>query len=199
MAISTYAELKTAVAAWLDRTDLTSVLADLVALAESDIRTDLRCRAMEQYTTGTLTGATLAHPTRYLEARSLTVDGKPFGYVTPEIYQAASDANSQRRIFTSIGETLYVLNGTSGDAYSLIYFQAFEAFDADADTNWLLTNHPNVYLFAACKQGGLYEGDDGKVAKFSELYQDALGRLASRERQSASSGGRMAIQSGVTE
>lgn len=199
MAISTYAELKTSVAAWLDRTDLTAVLGDLVTLGAADIRSDLRCRAMEQYTIGTLAGATLAHPEGYLEARSLTVGGKPYSYKTPELYLAAVDANSQQRVFTSIGQTLHILNGADGDAYSLIWFKAFDDFSGDDDTNWLLTNYPNVYLWSACMQGGLYEGDDAKVAKFTGLYQDALGRLASRERQSAVSGGRMAIMSGVTE
>jgi hypothetical protein len=199
MAISTYAELQTAVAGWLDRNDLTSKLPDFVRLAEVDIRTDLRCQAMEQYTSGTLAGATLAHPTSYLEARALTVGGKNYVYATPEVFAAAADANSQQRLFTSIGQTFYVLNGTNGDAYTLIYYAAFESFSTDGDTNWLLTNYPNVYLWGACRQGGIYLEDDAKIGKFTTLYQDALGRLSSRERQSAVSGGPLSMRTTVTE
>lgn len=199
MAISTYADLKAAVASWLDRTDLTATIPDFVTFAETDIRADLRCRAMEQYTIGTLSGATLDHPDGYLEGRALTVGGKGYEYVTPERFAAASDANSSLRCFTSIGQTLYILNAEDGDDYSLIYFKAFDAFSADDDTNWLLTNYPNVYLFAACKHAGTYLDDDAKVNKYTTLYQDALGRIAAREKQSASSGGRMTMAAGVCE
>jgi hypothetical protein len=199
MAISTYSELQTAVAGWLDRTDLTTKLPDFVSLAEVDIRTDLRCQAMEQYTSGTLTGETLAHPTRYLEARRLTVGGVNYRYVTPEVYAAAVDANSTQTLFTAIGQTFYILGGTNGDAYTLIYYAAFEPFSADGDTNWLLTNYPNVYLWGACRQGGVYLEDDAKIGKFTNLYQDALGRLTARERQSAISGGPLSMRTTVTE
>lgn len=199
MAINTYATLKTAMASWLDRTDLTAQLDDFVALGEVDIRNDVRIQAMEQYTIGTLTGETLAHPTRYLEARRLTVGGVNFRYVTPEVYAAAVEAGSTQAIFTAIGQSFYILGGTSGDAYTLIYYAAFAPMTADGDTNWLLTNYPNVYLFGACRQAGIFLEDDAKINKYTTLYQDAVGRLVSRERQSAVSGSALVMRSGTTE
>ncbi len=47
MAISTYAELKTGIANWLDRTDLTDKIPDFIALAESRHRRDFKIRRME--------------------------------------------------------------------------------------------------------------------------------------------------------
>lgn len=199
MAINTYATLKTAMASWLDRTDLTSSLSDFVSLAEVDIRNDVRIQAMEQYASGTLSGATLPHPTRYLEARALTVGGKNYIYATPEVFAAKSDAGASDRIFTAIGQTFYVLNASSGDAYTLIYYAAFASMSADDDTNWLLTNYPNVYLFGACRQAGIYLEDDAKISKYTALYQDAVGRLVSRERQSAVSGSALVMRSATSE
>ncbi len=199
MALNTYATLKTAMASWLDRTDLTSQLSDFVTLAEVDIRTDVRVQAMEQYTSGTLSGDTLAHPTRYLEARRLTIGGVNYRYVTPEVYAAAVEAGSTQAIYTAIGQTFYILGAESGDAYTLIYYAAFESMSADDDTNWLLTNYPNVYLFAACKQAGIYLSDDAKVNKYTALYQDAVGRLVSREKASAISGSALVMRSATSE
>ncbi len=199
MAISNFGELKAAIPSWVDRSDLSAVMADFVALAEADIRTDLRCPAMEQYTSGTLTGATLAWPTRFLEARALTVAGRNYYFQPPEVFAAASDAGSTQRLFTSIGETFYVLGGTNGAAYTLIYYQAFAPFSADSDTNWLIVNHPNVYLWASCRQVGIYLSDDAMVSKFSALYQDALGRVASRQKQAAYSGSPLAIRTAISE
>ena len=47
MAISNYTELKTAVANWLDRDDLTDRIPEFIALAESRFNRLLRIRAME--------------------------------------------------------------------------------------------------------------------------------------------------------
>lgn len=199
MALNTYATLQTAMAAWLDRTDLTAYLPDFVALGEVDIRNDVRVQALEQYTIGSLTGETLDHPTRYLEARLLTVGGVVYRYVTPEVYAAATEAGSSQAIFTAIGQAFYILGAESGDAYTLIYYAAFAPMTADSDTNWLLTNYPNVYLFAACKQAGVFLEDDAKINKFSALYQDAVGRLVSRERQSAVSGSALVMRSATAE
>lgn len=185
--LTDYTGLKAAIATWLDRTDLTTQLDDFIALAESDIRTDVRVPAMEQYTTGTLTGETLAQPDRFVEARLLRVGGNRYTYNTPDEYLTKKDGSSTERVFTSIGQNLYILNGASGDAYTLIYYQAFEALSTTSE-NWLLTNCPGAYLWASCRYGGLFIEDDAKTGKFTGQYQDAIGRLVSRERNAAVAG-----------
>ena len=47
MAISNYGELKTSVANWLDRDDLTERIPEFIALCESMIIRSLRIRGME--------------------------------------------------------------------------------------------------------------------------------------------------------
>jgi hypothetical protein len=47
VSISNYDELKTAVANWLERSDLTSRIPEFIAFGEDRIGTDLRIRAME--------------------------------------------------------------------------------------------------------------------------------------------------------
>ena len=197
MALDTFAGLKASIASWLKRTDLAAYIPDFVALAESDLRKDVRIQAMEQLESGTLTGETLAHPTRYIEARRLTVGGVNYRYVTPEVYAAAVDADSTQLLFTTIGQSFYILNGASGDAYTLIYYQAFAPLSADADTNWLLTNHPGVYLWSACNYAAVYTQDPSQG--FLAQYQDAVGRLLMAEKRSAVSGGPLVIRTTTTE
>ena len=189
MSISTYAELKTAVASWLNRTDLTSVIPDFITLAETDIRQDVRVQAMEQLATGTLTGETLAHPTRFLEARRLVVASEVYDYVTPTKYDELTDS----AVFTSIGQTFYILGGLDGDAYSLIYYQAFAALSADSDTNWLLTNAPDVYLSAACRHGASYLKDAADEQRFGQRYAGAVARLNQQQAKS-SFGGQLMVR-----
>jgi hypothetical protein len=197
MALDTYAGLKASIASWLQRTDLTARIPDFVALAESDLRKDIRVQAMEQLETGTLTGETLAHPTRYIEARRLTIDGDNYRYVPPEVYAAAVDADSTQLLFTSIGQSFYILNGASGDAYTLVYYQAFAALSDDADTNWLLTNHPGVYLWASCAYAAAFTQDPSQG--FMAQYQDAAGRLMAADKRSSVSGSPLVIRTTTTE
>ena len=62
MALSTYAELKTSVADWLNRSDLTAAIADFVTLAESQIERVLRNRNMLTRGTGNITAEYNALP-----------------------------------------------------------------------------------------------------------------------------------------
>lgn len=193
MSLSTYADLKSAIATWVNRTDLTSVIPDFVRLTESDIRNDVRVQAMEQFSSGTLTGETLAHPARFLFARRLVVGSLPYTYVTSERYQDLSYARATDLVFTSIGQSLYILNGKSGDDYSLIYTQAFAALSADSDTNWLLTNAPDVYLYGACKHAATYLASQADEVRFTALYNSAISRV-NRQEQRAAFGGPLMVR-----
>ncbi len=68
MALSTYAELKTGIANWLNRTDLTDEIADdFIKLTEADFNAKLRIRAMEQIDTITIDSETETVPTGLLQ------------------------------------------------------------------------------------------------------------------------------------
>jgi hypothetical protein len=194
MAISTYAELKTAIAAWAVRTDLTSRLGDFVTLAEGEIRRDVRCTAMETLASGTLTGETLAMPTGFIWANRLKVGDYVQKYVTPAVYADLDEADETAARFTIIGQSLYILNGASGDSYSLIYLKSFTAFSADADTNWLLTNHPGVYLWAGCKQLAIAIRDRNEEQLCDGRYRAAVAAVNRNEWMAGASGSTLAVR-----
>lgn len=188
MALSTYGELKTSVADWLARTDLTTQIVDFVALAEADIRRDVRTQAMEQLASSTLTGETLAFPTRFLEAKRLVVGGYTQDYVTPDQYADITKAERTDEVYTIIGENFYINDGASGDTYTLIYWQSYAAFSSASDTNGLLTTHPEVYLYGALKHANIFLADDNAVAKYAAAYKAAVDRANARARHQATAG-----------
>lgn len=175
MAIGNFGQLKTAISTWLHRSDLSSVAGDFVALAESAIRQDVRCRAMEQTATGTLTTTNLALPTRFAEARRVLLNNNPCKYVTPEDFQPRRE---QRTNLYTIECQNFRFQSGGGD-YQIDYYQWFAPFADDGDTNWLLTNHPDIYLFAA-----LAEAEDylkGDRTRWVPRYAQALQRLKAAE------------------
>lgn len=176
MAISTYAELKTAVANYLHRNDLTTVIPDFIALCEANIRRDLRVRAMEQTATGTLTTSTLAIPTGFLEARRVLLNGIEQDVCTPMHFTQVSDDITAQ--YTIVGTNFVFQSSTA--TYSIDYYKAFDSFSNDSDTNWLLTNHPDVYLFGSLSEAALYAQAD--PAMWMSKYRFGIDRVRTTER-----------------
>ena len=73
MALATYTDLQASVASWLHRTDLTTVIVDLIALAESRIARDLRLRKQITAVDLVTVAATqaVALPADYLEMENI--------------------------------------------------------------------------------------------------------------------------------
>jgi hypothetical protein len=199
MAISDYSELQTATLGWLNRPDIDVTTLELwLAVAEAEIRSDVRTQSMESTVSGTLTGDTLAHPTGMLVARRLTIGGKVYYYRSPEVYQAAVDAAATLRIYTSIGQSFYILGGASGDAYTLTYTSGIDSLTVTS-TNWLLTYATDVYLWAMCKQGSIWLKDPEAVAMYDGRYQAAVAKVNDREKRAASSGSALQIAPATSE
>lgn len=186
MALSTYGNLKASVASWLKRADLTAQITDFIALAEARIRRDVRCRAMETEATGTLTTTTVAFPTRFIEARQVSLGGYLCEYVTPQQFY---DSETNGYQYTIKGETFHFQSAT--ETYDIEYYAAFAPFTDDGDTNWLLTNAPDIYLWGSLAEA--YNFVQGDPAKWLAMYAKAVADLRASE-QRAKHPGVMAVR-----
>lgn len=196
MSIATYAELQTAVASWMNRTDLTATIPDFIVSAEGRIARDLRVSRM--ITTGTLTttiaarGVTL--PSTWLEFKSLRVADKPLSYVPAETindYDDITDAN----VYSIEGGQL-LLGPIPATAYTvdIKYYSRITAL-ATTTTNWLLTSHPFVYLYGALIEGAIFTMNDGAASKWGQLYQKTIDELHSEDRRAMISGSHLRMRS----
>ena len=89
MAISNYSELKSAIADWLDRTDLDEKIPNFISLAETRHKRDFKIRRMETR----VTASTIADseyyslPDNYVAMRNIQLNTDPktsLEYLTPE-------------------------------------------------------------------------------------------------------------------
>ncbi len=180
-----YGELKTAVTTWINRSDVPTT--DVVALAEAEIRRDVRVIAQETTVTGSLSSGRFAVPADFLDSRQLLIGGKVYAFVPPETYQIEQEMQTTARYFTRIGGYFYVVHGDA-EAYSLLYFAAFPALSADADTNWVLTNAQDVYLFGALKHAAVWAKDAAAAQGYEGLYQAAVAKLNGADKASRFAG-----------
>jgi hypothetical protein len=185
MAISTYAELQAAIAAWLNRADLGAVIPDFIALAESRHNRDLRTARMETMVdlTASAGEARVALPADFLEARGLVLRTDPVAeldYLTPSALLAAypQSATGRPGSHTIIGTDLH-LGPVPDDDYTLTltYYQRIPALSAASPTNWLLTTAPDTYLYAALLEAAPFLMDDARIQTWGGLYDTAVGRI----------------------
>ena len=180
-----YAQLKAAITTWINRSDVPT--ADVVALAEAEIRRDVRVMAMEGITSGSLSSGSFAVPADFLGARQLLIGGRRHDFIPPERYQHEQEMQSTARYFTRIGGSFYVVNGGSG-SYSLLYSAAFASLSANSETNWVLTNAQDVYLLCALKHAAVWAKDAAAAQGYDAMYQAAVSKLNSSDRASRFAG-----------
>ena len=178
MAITTYAELKTAIGDWLNRDDLDSVIPNFISLAESQFNRSIRHRKMVTRADATLDTPYFAVPADWLQTIRFQLNTNPVTpllFVTPE--QALEEsmvysAGQQPLFYTTIGEQFQVVPSpdSSYDA-ELLYYAKIPALSDSATTNWLLTESPDIYLYGALIQSAPYLKEDERINVWAGLYQ----------------------------
>ena len=181
MAISTYAELKSAIADFLNRDDLTSAIPNFVSLAEADMNRRIRHWRMEQRSTASIDGRYTALPSGYLEAIRfhLDADERPIEIENPSNMQKHrmrnADVTGAPRYYSVTGGEIEVWP-TPDMSYTgeLCYYARLDPLSDVAPSNWVLQYFPDTYLYGSLVHSAPYLSDDQRAALWASLYQQAV-------------------------
>ena len=202
MALSSYSELKSAIANWLNRTDLTDEIADdFIKLTEADFNAKLRIRAMEQIDSITIDSETETVPTGFIAVRSFYILSSsvkyPLEYITPaNMFETRGGSRTGKpRAYTieSDDETETFRFGPSPDtSYTgyLSYYKAISPLSVSNTSNWMLANHPAVYLYGSLYHAANFLGgiDQGQLSQWLQMYATALERCEQNDKQDSYGG-----------
>lgn len=194
--MTTRSQLETSVDAWLTRDDVAVSGTDwdeILLIAESNIARDLRLAVQEATTTLNFTGRSVDLPSDFLEPRNPFIDDniRKFEYKTPQAIREASSWNNGR---VGAFYTLEANNSSPLTAGSLTwqmtiaspasvsspldvvinYWARFPALVNPTDTNWLLTNHYDIYLYAALRAASEYIQEDTLEDRYQAKYDRAI-------------------------
>ena len=184
MAITTYSNLKTTIASYLNRDDLTSYLGDFITLAESRLNRELRVREMVEINTSTTTVAgTQSYdlPTGYLEAITVIYQNDPFTTLrfmaNTDFYNSynSTQTSGTPSFFTIVGTK--ILLGVQPDAANTLQINHYKKLTALSDsnaTNDILTNYPELYLYGALAESSPFLMQDERLNIWAGLYKEAL-------------------------
>jgi hypothetical protein len=190
MPLQTYTDLTTALANWLQRSDLAALLSNFVQLFEACANRRLRVRQQEATAELTPANGVVALPSDYLAWRRLTWTGNPrqeLAYVEPSWLQAAyPDVPTDiPKVFTIEGGNILTMPHDPGNTpLELAYFQQIPSLAANS-TNWLMSQHPDLYLFGALTEAQAYTVNPDTAALWKsrrdELF-DEIEKLSNKSR-----------------
>jgi hypothetical protein len=195
MAITNYTELQTAISNWLQRSDLTARITEFIALGESRLFTELRCREMETATTFNTVGAqaTVALPTRFCGQRYIYVDAASetrLEFKTlNEYYSVYGNLTSASPIVFSISVDNYLFGPVPDNIYAIkgTHYARPDALSSTA-TNDVLSRWPGLYLYSSLLEAAPFLGNDPRIVTWSGLYETLLERAHAADRLDRGSG-----------
>lgn len=196
MAITNYSDLKTTVANYLARTDLTAQIPDFIQLAEVRLRRDLRIRQMLKSVTTTTTGgdATVSLPADFLELRDLFVDTNPardLQYVTPSVFSRnGRTTESGLMVFYTIlaDEIKFAPTPDTNYTLEMLYYAAPALLSDSNVSNVFLANCPDLVLYGTLVEAEPYLMNDARIQLWAGMYDRGLAALTAADDRSESSG-----------
>jgi hypothetical protein len=198
MSFTTYALLQTAVADWLNRTDLTSQIPDFITLAEAEMQRRLRRTTVRGTITISAEETTLAAAVAELRSIHLETGNPtrdlPLRIGTPEMVaerRARNSAVTGRPTDAAVlGRTL-VVAPVPDQSYTarIVYYSALSPLSALNTSNAVLVEAPDAYLFGALLQAAPYLQHDERIPVWQSKFDaaiDSLNNVRDREEHSAS-------------
>jgi hypothetical protein len=194
-----YASLKTEVADFYNRSDLTSVIDTFIDLAEAEMQRKLKLLEFETTGTVTVTSGSGTVPTGFLGARTLSWSANPervLTYLTPDKL-ATINASSPSFVsyYTITGTTIKFADDMSG-TLNITYMARFTPLSGSNTTNAIITNHPGAYLSGSLKYAAIYCKDLDAAQGYQALFSAEIDQIVTDNKDRKYAGAALAVRPG---
>lgn len=189
MDLTTYTGLQAALADYLNRGDLTAQIQGFIALAESELKLDVRRKTIRA--TLDISAESNALPADCLILRSAypltgsVSQDLPLPIGTPEQLaevRARHDGVLGRPVQLAVVDTNLIVAPAPDQTYTLqvTYFEKFTPLSGTNATNSILAEAPGAYLYGALKQAAPFLVDDDRMPTWGTLYDTIVAKLNSQ-------------------
>lgn len=182
MTISTYSTLKSSIADFLNRDDLTAVIPTFISLAESQMQKEVRHHRMMRRSEGQIDSRYSPVPPTWLETLRLHITGEKSYRLEltgmDDMLQLRTETGGMAgrpTHYAHVGETIEIFP-TPDDVYDieLLYYEKLPVLSDSNTTNWLLEVSPEAYLYGSLMQAAPYLQDDARIQVWGSLYAGAV-------------------------
>lgn len=195
MAITSYSELKTAVANWLADDTLTSYIPDFITIAEARIYRELKIRQMETALSSAIASGVIAVPSGYTGLKFAYVNGspvKPLERVSLEaVYERypTRSADGKPSVIAREGSN-FIFGPYPDSTYTIkgVYYKKLDVLSDSNTSNWLITDAPDLILFASLVEAKAFIMDDPRIVLWEGRYINARDMLEKQDRDEDMSG-----------
>ena len=196
MSLLNYSDLKTTVANYLGRSDLTAQIPTFITLAETRLARQLRLRQMLKVVTTQTTGGdgTVGLPSDFLTVRDFYVDvnpRQPLTYLSPSAFtRDARPHESGKPIFYTQRGLEFELAPKPDTSYTivLLYYAKPDAMSDSNPSNVFMANCPDALLYGTLLEAEPYLMNDARLAVWTQLYANAVSSLAESDNSSEYAG-----------
>jgi len=196
MPITSYSELQTVIADFLDRDDQTERIKTFIDLAEANMGRLLRHWRMERRSTAVLDTQYSALPDDFVEPiRLMTTGSNPRRMELvgqgqlQELRENNNDKSGQPEVYAITDGTIEVFPKPDGDyTLEMVYYSSIDALTTSNTSNWVLQYHPDAYLYGALVHSAPFLGEDARMGTWAALFQSAIDAI-NMDNDKAKSGG----------
>jgi hypothetical protein len=197
VSLTTYSGLKSAIADWLNRTDLATQIPTFIELAENRIAHEIRIPTMEKTILLDLNDEGYATiPSDFLEVKDIFYNYDPMTRVSLSEIHRYENREGPAEVFARETYRLRfypIPSMGAGDEMRMIYYHDVGRLSDEDPTNAILSTAPELYLFGSLSEAADYLGSDPAMKQsWEDRYQMAVSRITMHARQ-AELGGSTAI------
>jgi len=189
----TYAELKTAIANYLNRSDLTSDLDTFIDNVEAELNRRLRTKDMIKRATATADSQYLTVPTDWIEAINVEITSNDFSPLfqqsieSLDVYRKSNNNSSGQPVYFAMVDDSIELAPTPDGEYTLqlTYYAKISALSDTNTSNFVSVSHPDVYLYGALKHASIFLMEDERIPMFTQQFEKALEEMRLEQEKAA--------------
>ena len=198
MSLTTYEGLKSSLANWLNRTDLTTEIPDFISLAEDRLSQEVRVPTIEKTIAVVLdANGAVTIPPDFLELKYAFYNENPLERVSLTELRSSLITSGDPVIFAREARKFVfqpIPTMTATDRLIFIYYKNVPVLSALNPTNELLEMGPQLYLYGSLVEASNFLGSD--PSRWETSYQSALSRLLLHARSAEFAGSTPQILSG---
>lgn len=177
MAISSYSELKTELASFIARSDLTSAIDTFIDLCEAEMQIQVKELEFETRGTLTVTAGAATLPTGFLSARSVVWQGdtpRPLSFVTADKLESLNAASpSFVNYYSVVGANMRFADDGDGTVIA-IYNSKFTPLSDSNTSNSILAEFPGAYLYGSLVHAAIYLKDPEAAAGYRTMFDGQM-------------------------
>lgn len=179
--IGEWATLVDTVRNWTNRDDWSNQqITEFIAICEARLNRVLRHPEMEMIATASLVAGNNDLPPDFLAMRALWIGDQELSAMTPNALIGAYGSNAGVPVAYTIlgGYPRKVRLAPTGSAnVTMVYYARLEGVSENNSDNWLLNEHPDIYLYGTLLAAEAYLANDERLPLWKSAYDEAIAEL----------------------